>query len=110
MENRLQSECYVWFHNSFPELRGLLCYNLNNSRSKVDGMMNKAMGLQKHRSDLVLYYQGRATMIEMKTATGVHRAGQKNWQRLVEAQGFEYYLIRSLPEFQQLIERLINAK
>jgi len=25
-EDKIQTDCYIWFHNNHPELRGLLCY------------------------------------------------------------------------------------
>lgn len=108
-EDRIQSDCYTWFHNSFPELRGLLCYNLNNSRNKVRAMMDKAMGLQKGRSDMVFYWKGTATMLELKTEEGYQSKEQKEWQSRIEKAGFQYYVIRSLEEFQQLINKIIQS-
>ena len=87
-EERIQTFCYMWFHNTFPEYRGLLCCNLNNSKNKIDGARNKGMGLQKGRSDLVLYWQAKAHHIEMKTPTGEQSLEQIEWQRKVEAQCF----------------------
>ena len=107
-EERIQTDCYVYFHNTFPEHRGLLCYNLNNSKNKIDGARNKAMGIQKGRSDLVLYWQGSAVMIEMKTPTGEQSPEQIEWQRKVEEQGFEYHLARSLEEFQKIILTILK--
>jgi len=106
-EERIQTACYVFFHNAFPEYRGLLCCNLNNSKNKIDGARNKAMGIQKGRSDLVLYWQAKAYHIEMKTPTGEQSPEQIAWQKKVESQGFSYYIVRSLPEFQELIENII---
>lgn len=100
-EERLQQECYVWFHNQFPHLRGLLCYNLNNSRNEIDGAKNKSLGLQAGRSDLTLYFRGRAYMIELKTDAGRQSKQQKEWQRVIESHGFDYVIIRSLDEFKQ---------
>jgi len=102
-EDRIQTDCYVWFHNKFPKLRGLLCYNLNNSKNKIAGAKNKAMGLQKGRSDLVLYYKGKAYMIEMKTEDGKQTKDQKIWQATVVRNGFKYYLARNINEFKIII-------
>ena len=102
-EARLQQECYVWFHNTFPKLRGLLCYNLNNSKDQRTGAINRSLGLQAGRSDLVLYFQGRAIMIEMKTPSGKQSPAKKDWQTLIEQQGFRYEIARSLDEFKAII-------
>jgi sulfur relay (sulfurtransferase) complex TusBCD TusD component (DsrE family) len=89
-------------------MRGLLCYNLNNSRNKIDGARNKAKGLIAGRSDLVLYYQGKAYMIEIKTPDGSQQPAQKEWQQLITAQGFQYHICRSLSEFQSLITCILK--
>jgi hypothetical protein len=107
-EDKLHQDCYVWFHNTYPTMRGLLCYNLNNSKNKIDGARNKAKGLIAGRSDMVLYYQSTAFMIEFKTSDGVQSAGQKEWQSLVASNGFQYHIIRSLPEFQSLLLSILK--
>lgn len=105
-EDRIQQECYMWFHNTYPHLRGLLCYNLNNSASAIQGNKNKSMGLQPGRSDLVLYYAGHAYMIEMKTEYGKQSRGQSEWQSLTTRHGFVYAVIRTLDEFKVFIQRI----
>jgi len=107
-EDKIHQDCYVWFHNTYPNLRGLLCYNLNNSKNKVDGARNKAKGLIAGRSDMVLYFQSQAFMIELKTEDGIQRSEQKEWERIITAQGFQYYIIRSLAEFQSLITCILK--
>ena len=107
-EDKIQSDCYVWFHNTYPNLRGLLCYNLNNSKNRIDGARNKAKGLIAGRSDMVLYYNSNAFMIEFKTSDGSQSAGQKEWEALVKSQGFQYHIVRSLEEFKSLILMLLN--
>jgi hypothetical protein len=47
-------------------------------------------------------------MIEFKTSDGVQSAGQKDWQWLITSNGFQYHIIRSLPEFQSLILMLLK--
>ena len=108
-EDRLQADAYRWFHNTYPHLRGLLCYNHNNSRNVIEGAKNKAMGLQKGRSDMVLYLNGKSFMIEWKTENGTQSVKQKQWQQLVEAQGFNYYIVRSVHEFKKLITILCSS-
>lgn len=106
-EIKIQAECYLWFHNNFPELRGLLCYNLNNSANPIQGNQNKQLGLQKGRSDMVFYYKSKAYMIEFKTEDGTQQKEQIEWQRKIEEQGFEYFIIRGIEQFKELIEYLI---
>ena len=103
-EVKIQTQIFQWHWNSYPDERGLLCYNLNNSANKIDGNRNKALGLIKGRSDMVYYYQSSAIMIELKNAKGKQSKEQIEWQKLLESQGFTYVVIRSLEEFKQFKE------
>ena len=107
-EIKLQSSCFLWHWNTYPNERGLLCYNLNNSANKIQGNQNKALGLIKGRSDMVYYKNGKAIMIEFKTETGTQKPEQKYWEEIITKQGFEYHIIRSFEQFQQLIWQNIS--
>lgn len=108
-EGRIQQECYVWFHNTFPDLRGLLCYNLGNSKNRIDGALNKSKGLQPGRSDFTLYLDGEAYFIEMKDDAGVLSPDQRRWRLLVTRRKFTYQVCRSLEEFKSIINNIING-
>lgn len=107
LEERIQEECYLWFHNGFPKYRGLLCYNLNNSANRIQGTKNKAMGLQAGRSDMVFYFDSKAHMIEFKTEDGEQSPNQEKWEALIRSQGFDYHIVRSKQEFVYLISKII---
>jgi hypothetical protein len=107
-EDKLQSDCYRWFHATYPDLRGLLCYNLNNSKNKIRGMMDKGMGLQPGRSDLVFYYKGVAYMLEVKTEKGTQQQNQKLWEAKITQAGFSYKIFRSKEEFISIILAIIK--
>jgi hypothetical protein len=106
-EARIQQEIVMFFNNEYPLLRGCLCYNNNNSVGGYRGKINKFLGVVKGRSDMVLYHNGISIMIELKTEKGRQSPGQKTWQDLMVSQGFEYYIIRSLEEFKELIVKII---
>ena len=107
-ESKLQATCYLHWHNTYPDLRGLLCYNLNNSRNIIDGNRNKAMGLQAGRSDMVLYYQGQTVHIEFKLPGESQSKAQRDWQDLVQSHGFRYEVVRSVGEFRKLVEGVVQ--
>jgi hypothetical protein len=107
-EDKLQYECYNWFHETYPEYRGLLCYNLNNSRNKIQGMMDKGKGLQKGRSDLVLYFAGTALHIELKVGTNKQSPDQIKWQGIIEKNGFKYVIIKDFDKFKEIIVGYLN--
>ena len=106
-EARIQQEIVMFFNNEYPELRGCLCYNNNNSVGGLRGKLNKFLGVVKGRSDMVLYYKGFSVMIELKTEKGRQSDSQSAWQYLMINQGFRYYIIRSLEEFKELITKII---
>ena len=106
-EARIQQEIVMFFNNEYPELRGCLCYNNNNSVGGLRGKLNKFLGVVKGRSDMVLYYKGFSVMIELKTEKGRQSDSQRAWQYLMTNQGFRYYIIRSLEEFKELITKII---
>ena len=108
-ESQLQSYCYLWAHNNLPEIRKLLCYNLNNSKNKIDGARNKSMGLQKGRSDMVLYWKGTAHMIEMKLPGEGQTKDQKKWESKITSHGFAYHICDSFEQFQQIVNEVMRA-
>ena len=109
-EARIQQEIVVWFNNEYPQYRGLLCYNNNNSTGGLRGKINKFLGTVKGRADMTLYFKKKAYMLELKTAKGKQSKAQEEWQATIENQGFEYHVIRSLKEFKELFKTIQNEK
>ena len=107
-ETRLQKSCFAWAVFKHPNTRGLLCYNLNNSANARAGRMNRELGLTPGRSDLVLYWKGKAYMFELKAPLGRQTPSQKEWQNLIEEQGFNYFIIRTLDDFMRIFEQIIT--
>lgn len=108
-EDRLQQECYLWFHKNFPNLRGLLFHPANGgSRSSREGAKFKAMGVVPGVSDLLFIYNQRLYAIELKTEKGTQSDKQKTWQYRVAREGVAYYIVRSVEEFKEIIKDLTN--
>lgn len=109
-EGRIQAECFQWFHNSFPQYRGLLfhCPNENDraDSNPIQGAIRKSLGVWPGVADLIcLIPRGGhgALLIEMKDEHGTQKQAQKVWQAAVEAQGYKYCLCRSLAQFKEII-------
>lgn len=109
-EGKIQADCYSWFWNAFPQYRK--CYfaipNENNraDSSAISGAIRKAMGVTKGVADTFMAvrkggYGG--LFIEFKTEVGKQSPEQKQWQIIIENQGYLYRVIRSLEEFKELI-------
>jgi len=110
-EDRLQQECYMFFHNNYPKLRGLLFHVPNGgSRNAREGAKFKTMGVIRGVSDFLFIYQSNLYAIELKTPSGRQSREQLDWQELVTKEGVVYVVVRSLDDFKKLIERITDDK
>jgi len=108
-EDRLTQECYLWFHNEFPSLRGLLFHVPNGgARNAREGAKFKSMGVWKGVADFLFMYQSTTIAIELKTSVGFLSKEQKAWRDKIGTQGFEYKVVRSLEEFKNCIKEIIS--
>ena len=115
-EAKIQQDIYIWFTNHY-------CTTLNKNRccifsvpneakrSMVAAMQLKRIGLLSGVSDLiVLLPEGVALFVEVKTEVGFQSDNQKMFQQRVELLGFRYYVVRSLKDFQKIIEKSFVIK
>ena len=107
-EIAFQQECVIWFHNQYPELRGLLFHVRNNSSSKREGAYWKAVGVVAGVSDLIFLHGCKVHCIELKTQTGYQSPEQIEWEEKVYKQGIDYYVINSIVKFKNLIIKIIE--
>jgi hypothetical protein len=107
-ESKLQQDCFVYFWNTYPELRGTMWMVHNNAKNAFQGAILKAMGMVKGVSDLQWLHNGKFYAIELKTATGRQSKEQIQWQGGIEAQGGTYVLLRSFDEFRTFVQSVIK--
>jgi hypothetical protein len=105
-EWKIQASMVAWFGRNYRDQRDLLCANNNNSSNRIAGARNNMIGVRSGRADLTLYWSGRAYHIEVKTPDGKQSESQREFQRLVESNGFEYNIVRSKDEFIELIKAI----
>lgn len=112
-EDDLQMQCVTWFRLQFPKFARLLHHSPNGGRRNArEGARFKKMGVQPGFPDLVLLVASQdchALFIELKSATGRQEDSQKEYQALVEAQGYKYVVIRSLEQFITEVKRYLIA-
>lgn len=103
-ENRLQQECYMWFHNYYPELRGLYFEIHNNANSARSGMMHKAIGRIPGVADncLLLPNSLGVIFIEFKTGKNKQSEVQIKWEETVTVHGYLYKKVTSVDEFKSI--------
>lgn len=108
-ENRIQQECYMWFHNTYPQYRGLLFAVPNGgARSSTEGKLFKLTGVVAGVSDMLLMINCETFCFELKNEFGYQSDKQKAWQKKVEREGFKYYIIRDLEEFKNIVIPIMN--
>ncbi len=107
-EDRLQQECYIWFHNTYPKLRGLLFHVPNGgNRSGREGNKFKGMGVVSGVADLLFIYKGNLYAIELKKIDGTQSPKQKVWEALVKEHGVKYYIVRTFEDFKVLVNVIL---
>lgn len=113
-EHLIQCSCVKWFRLQHPHLRhNLFAIPNGGYRSKTTAGKMKAEGVLAGVSDLILLKPNahyHALLIEMKTRTGRQADSQREWQRLIEADGYKYIVCRSLDDFMREINEYISDK
>ena len=72
----------------------------NSPRNAIDGNRLKAIGMVAGVSDLIYLREGLPPLcLEFKTPIGSQQRVQKEWQKIAEATGCEYVVVRSMADF-----------
>lgn len=110
-EDQIQAHCYQYFHNTYPNQRGLLFSVPNGGfRNKIEAMKLKATGLVPGIPDIIYLYKSIPFGIEMKTETGITSSEQKNIHAVWKANGIKVYICRSLEQFKEIIDEIHNTQ
>lgn len=109
-EDKLQSDCFIWFWNTHIAHRRMLFHVDNNSYNAVIGAKKKALGVVKGVSDMVFIANGFVVFIEFKTNIGAQKPEQIDFESKVKERGHIYIIIRSIEQFKELICRVITGK
>jgi len=112
-EHRIQCAIVKWFYYAYPQYRGGYLFAVPNGghRNIQTARSLKAEGVTSGVSDLLLLVPKReyhGLCVEVKTPVGRQSENQKNWQRIIEAQGYRYEIVRSLDEFVELVRWYLN--
>lgn len=111
-EHRIQCACVQWFRYQHPECRhNLFAVPNGGHRDKVTGAKMKAEGVLAGVADLILLKSNSrhgALLIEMKTRTGRQADTQREWQRLIERDGYKYVVCRSVEDFIREVDSYLS--
>ncbi len=106
-ENIIQQQIYLWFNNNYclktHKNRCMIFSVPNDSINAIETKRKINTGLLKGASDLIVVLPNKILFVELKTEKGIQSENQKDFQNRIELLGFEYYLIRSLDQFKQII-------
>ena len=99
VQNELSHELSMMISGKLPlMLRNVVKTSLNVLLSKAI-----SMGMRNGVSDLIVLQPKRIVFVELKSAVGKQREQQKEFEGIVTALGFEYYVIRDLETFKHKI-------
>lgn len=121
-ESKLQQQCVAWFRAQYPQYAMLLTHVPNEGNgNRVSGAIHKAEGTVAGVPDLLLfmpanystsgtetfYMSYSALGIEFKTEKGKQSQQQKDFQKIFEAAGYKYVIVRSFDKFKAEINDYI---
>lgn len=111
-ENRIQYEIVSWFRNNYClKIHNPRCiiFSVPNERSNTNELSRMmATGLLSGVSDLIVILPSRILFIECKNETGKQQNTQIDFMQSITSLGFEYHVVRSLKDFQTLINKVNN--
>jgi len=107
-EDKIQQEIVTWFTNNFclkhHSPRSIILSIPNGGfRNKIEAMKLKATGLLPGASDLIIIHKGKIYFIELKDEKGTQQPNQKDFEKRVNDQGYDYLIFRDLLGFQNFI-------
>ena len=112
-ELKIQASIFEWFNNNYcldfhePQCVIFSVPNDLAGGNKVAAMQAKAAGLLSGVSDLIIVIPKKTIFCELKTEIGTQSDEQIKFEKKVSNLGFEYWLIRSLNEFQIKIKKTL---
>jgi hypothetical protein len=111
-EDKIQSDCFLWLYNQYPNTRRLL-YHIPNGglRNPKEANKLKAMGVVPGIPDLCLAIpsgQYSALYIEMKTTSGITSEAQKQVHSILELAGNKVVIVKSFDEFKIVVLDYLN--
>lgn len=103
-EHNIQKSIVRWFKREYPEY--LIFASCNEACYTRKTYFTEA-GMLNGVSDLVVVLPSKVIFVELKTERGIQSKSQKEFEFKIKSIGHEYYLIRSLTEFQKLINSIL---
>ncbi len=98
-EHDLQKSIVRWFRKEYPEY---LLFSTNNEATYNNSYFLES-GVLSGVSDLIVVLPNKIIFVELKAERGIQSKTQKEFELKLKYLGYEYYIIRSLESFKELI-------
>ena len=112
LEHGLQSRCVKWFRMQYPHKRhNLFAVPNGGYRTKTTAALLKDEGQLSGVADLILLVRKGtcgALLLEAKVKGNYQSPNQKLWQKMIEADGYEYRIFHTLEEFIDIVNEYLN--
>jgi len=109
-EDKLLSDCHLWLRNTYPQTKGLAFHVANEriARNGYEGAKLKSKGVVPGVPDYFFFWGGRVLIIEFKTDKGRLSDNQKDVHLQLNNNGFAVDVVRSLEDFQKIINTFMQ--
>jgi len=109
-EAKIQADCFTWFNNTYPHLRGLLYHVPNGEkRDPITANKLKAMGVVAGIPDIVFHYRARTYFFEFKANEKEKPSkAQVRIHKALDEQRFTVWLVHNFETFEYLIDCILN--
>lgn len=105
-EHDIQKSIVRFFRKTYPNY---IIFSTNNEACYNNSYFLES-GVLQGVSDLVIVLPNKVLFVELKTQKGVQSKNQKEFQSKLITLGYDYFLVRSLSEFQELINSILEIK
>lgn len=112
LEHGLQSRSVSWFRLQFPNRRhNLFAVPNGGYRTKTTAALLKDEGQLSGVADLILLVRKGtcgALLLEAKVKGNYQSSNQKQWQKMIEADGYEYRIFHTIEEFIEIVTEYLS--
>ncbi|MBO7226567.1 MAG: VRR-NUC domain-containing protein [Bacteroidales bacterium] len=105
-EHIIQKSIVRWFRKEYPEY---LLFSTNNEACYNNNYYLES-GVLSGVSDLIVVLPNKIIFVELKAERGIQSKSQKEFETKLISLGYEYFLIRSLESFKELIMSILEIK
>lgn len=100
-EHEIQKSIVRYFRKEYPNY---ILFSTNNEACYTRQTYFAEAGMLKGLADLVIVLPNKIIFVELKTTQGKQSKSQKDFETKITSLGYNYYIIKSLNDFKELIK------